>query len=544
MKKRALPFILALAVVLSALSGCSGSGSSSQPSSASQTSSAVQPASKELDWFINLSWMTNPWGKDWVSAQIAKETGLKVNVIVPPAGGENARLTTMIASGQLPDLMTLNWSDPNINQMITANMLTPLKTLADKYSPDFYKYADPDVLTWNTQPDGNVYGYNDFTTDPSDVKSNPNVFSNYAMWVREDIYNAIGKPDMTTTQGFLKALQDAKAKYPKVENGTLIPFGGKNFNASGDENGSLTFTRELQDFLAIPYQTSDGKIYDRKTDPEYLRWLKMFREATAEKLIPADDFANNSDQISTNVQNGRYFCMLDQWIDYTQYVQTWDTAHPNEKYIAIPGPKNSNGANPTLSAGTPNGWLQSVIPSSAKHPDAAIKFLTYMLSPGANELVNAGIEGKTFTKTSDGKYQMTKDYSDMIEKDAVNAQQVTGVNTWQFFCSTAQSLDYFDATTDSTRLIRDWNKPYGTYTGAFEFTPFAANSPEAIAQNAVYTLWDTTLPKLLRAGSDSEFDSIMQSYLSQRTKDGYDTMIAAEQKQFDANNAKIAKFTK
>ncbi|MDI6618638.1 MAG: extracellular solute-binding protein [Clostridiales bacterium] len=534
MKKRIISLCIAVALAISMFAGCANKNDKKSAASSEQAN-----AEKPVDWYLNLSWFSSKWGDDWVTQKIIKDTGFKVNVIVPPAGGENQKLTTMIASGTLPDLITLGWSDTNLNQMISAKMLTPLNKLADKYAPDFYKNADKDVLIWNTKDDGNVYGYNCYTTNPEAVKNDPNVFSNYDMWVRKDIYEAIGKPDMATTEGFLKALRDAKAKYPTVENGTLIPLGVKPFGADGDENGSLSLCRELMDFLAIPYQTSDGKIYDRYTDPEYLRWLKMFRQATQEKLIPPDDFADNGDKVCTNLQNGRYFCMIDQWTDYTGQIQTWYASNPDKAYIAIPGPKNISGAEPTLSAGSPNGWLTTVISATGKHQENAIKFMTYMLSPEATELQIAGIEGKTFTKQGD-KYIITQEYKDMLAKNDVSS----GVGQWAYFCTNPQSVDYIDNILPSTKLIRDWNKPYSFYNGAFEFVPFEANTPEAKNQVSLYSLWDKTLPSLLHAKSDADFDKIMSDYVAKRKTLGYDTVNAALQKQLDSNNAKIAKFAK
>ena len=542
MKKKKISLFISITLVISLLSGCASSSktSSDQNKTPAGTTAVTE---KPVDWYVNVSWFSGKWGKDWVTQKIEKDLGFKVNVIVPPAGGENQKLTTMLASGTLPDMMTLDWSDSNLNQMISSKMLTPINELADKYSPDFYKYADKDVLNWNTKADGNVYGYNCYTTSPKAVKTDKNIFSNYNFWVRKDIYEAIGKPDMSTTEGFLKAMKDAKAKFPTVGNSSLIPMGVNQFYPDNSNNGNVSFDNELQDFLAIPYQTSDGKIYDRRTDPEYVRWMKMFRQATQDKLIPPDDFANTQDQVKANMQNGRYFCMLDTWTDYTAQAQTWYANDPKKAYIAVQGPKNINGAKSTLTAGTPNGWLTTVFSATGKHSENAIKFMTYMLSPKGSELLLAGIEGKTFTKKAD-KYVRTPEYMAMIEKDPDNAANVTGVNSWAYFCTNPQSVSYFNDTLNSTKLIRDWNKPYSTYNGAFEFVPFEANSKEAKNLTSLYSLWDRTLPALLNAKSDAAFDTILSNYTAKRPTAGYDTVIEAQQKQLNANNAKVEKMAK
>ena len=542
MKKKRLSIFLVITLSISLLTGCGNSKKASTDETATVTENPATVTEKPVDWYMNLSWFTSKWGKDWVTQKIEKDLGFKVNLIAPPAGGENPTLTTMIASGALPDMMTLDWSDTNINQMISAKMLTPINELADKYAPDFYKYADKDVLIWNKKDDGNVYGYNCYTTSPEAVKSGKNIYSNFNFWVRKDIYEAIGKPDMTTTEGFIKALRDAKAKFTTVENGSLIPMGVKQFYPDGSSTGNLSFDSELQDFLAIPYQL-DGKIFDRRTDPEYIRWMKMFRQATQEKLIPPDNFANTQDQINVNMQNGRYFCMLDQYIDYTQQAETWYLNDPKKAYIAVPGPKNTSGANPTLSAGSPNGWLTTVFSATGKHSENAIKLMTYLLSPAGTELLLAGIEGKTFTKNGD-KYVRTPEFEAMIKENSENAYATTGVNTWAYFCTNPQNFSYFDDTRESIKLIRDWNKPYGNYTGAFEFVPFEANSVEAKNLVSLYSLWDRTLPALLNAKSDDAFDILLNNYVAKRKTVGYDTVIAAQQKQLTSNNAKIEEMSK
>src|SRR4029453_15649066 len=59
-----------------------------------------------FDWYINFSWFPNKWGVDSTSKYITEKTGVNVNFIVP-AGNEAEKMNTMIASGSLPDFITL-----------------------------------------------------------------------------------------------------------------------------------------------------------------------------------------------------------------------------------------------------------------------------------------------------------------------------------------------------------------------------------------------------------------------------------------------------
>lgn len=87
-------------------------------------------------------------------------------------------------------------------------MVLPLNKLAEKYDPYLIKVADPAKMSWYRQTDGNVYGYPNASSSPQDYqKYGQNFVSNQTFMVRKDMYEAIGKPDMRTPEGFLKALQ-------------------------------------------------------------------------------------------------------------------------------------------------------------------------------------------------------------------------------------------------------------------------------------------------------------------------------------------------
>ena len=69
------------------------------------------PAEEEVvdvDWFINLTWFNyaGVWGEDKFSLMVEDEFGLKLNFITPAQEG-GAQINTMIAGGELPDLVTV-----------------------------------------------------------------------------------------------------------------------------------------------------------------------------------------------------------------------------------------------------------------------------------------------------------------------------------------------------------------------------------------------------------------------------------------------------
>ena len=61
--------------------------------------------------------------------------------------------------------------------------------------------------------------------------------------VRKDMYEALGKPDMTTPEGFLGALRAAKAKFGTVNGQPLIPVGFQEFTDTVITSYSIHYTK-------------------------------------------------------------------------------------------------------------------------------------------------------------------------------------------------------------------------------------------------------------------------------------------------------------
>lgn len=111
-----------------------------------------------LDWYVNYSWFTTPWGNNAVSEKITEETGVTVHFITP-MGNETEKLNALIASDSLPDLITIGYWEPQVKTIIDSQMVYSLNELAENYDIYFWKDTKEDVVKWYTMEDGNIYGY-------------------------------------------------------------------------------------------------------------------------------------------------------------------------------------------------------------------------------------------------------------------------------------------------------------------------------------------------------------------------------------------------
>jgi ABC-type sugar transport system, periplasmic component len=485
-----------------------------------------------FDWYINFSWFNKKWGGDATAEYITKKTGVDINFIVP-AGNENEKLNTMIASGKLPDFLTLGWYEEGVRKMVEGDLVLPLNKLAEEYDPYFFKVADPAKLGWYTQADGNVYGYPNASSSPADYEKYGSKFtSNQTFVVRKDMYEAIGSPDMSTPEGFLNALKLAKEKFPEVNGQPLIPLGLHEFT----ENGNYSLEGYLQNFLAIPQQ-KDGKLYDRRLDPEYISWLKTFRQANQDGLLSKDIFIDKRPQMEEKIAQGRYFAMLYQRSDFaTQNISLYQK-DPNTAYIAVNGPANSAKDAPTLSGPGISGWTVTLISKDVKDKKRAIEFLSYLISEEGNKDMFLGEKGVTYD-TIDGKDQFKPEVIDLLNKDRAAFDQKYGASyTYWMLMDTNMNLAWAPPSVDPAKQMEDWTKGKSISMSEFDNLDAPANSPEGIAGTKNGRAWGKALPKLLLAKSDAEFDEIWNKYVGERSEQ--EKIDAYRQKKYEENVAKL-----
>lgn len=92
-----------------------------------------------------------------------------MNINVEFISGNDENLNTMLAGGDLPDIMTF---DKNLSAANEATKFAlPLNLLAEKYDPYFLEHAaKPESVQWFTLEDGNIYGYPSFSTTAQDYE--------------------------------------------------------------------------------------------------------------------------------------------------------------------------------------------------------------------------------------------------------------------------------------------------------------------------------------------------------------------------------------
>ena len=491
-----------------------------------------EPDVTNLSWYLNFSWYTASWGQNAVSQAITEKTGINVSFQVP-AGTESETLDALISRNQLTDLVTLGWWEPQTELLVRSGSVYAYDELAEQYCPEFFEYAGQAQLDWYTQPDGHVYAYPSSSTTPKDCINGVGDVSNQCFLVRKDIYEALGCPDMTTPEGFMQAVRDAAQLFPETENGPLIPIGLHEFTSTG----CYSLEEILQSFLAIPYQ-KDGAYYDRFTDPDYIAWLKVFRQLQEEGYLTSDVFLDKRAQMSEKIEDGRYFCLLYQRSDMADQQKVIYQEAPERVYLAVDGPRNLKGDEPNLSGIGINGWTLTYITRSCEHPDKAISFVSFLLSEEGQKLTALGIEGEHYT-WEDGKAVFIGE-ADRLYRDnyAEYVRQIGADNTYWMFQNDAMQRKWYVEQNPVLLQMERWCAKYTRYIAAYEIRlPFESFAETAEA--SIDELWGATLPQLLLAESDEEFDAIFENFLTRREELGFEEVAAVKNQLYEENWKKL-----
>jgi len=492
----------------------------------------------KLDWYINFSWFARHWGDSKVSKYITQKTGVDINFIVP-AGNEAEKLNAMIAGDALPDLITLGWYEGQVPMMIDSGLVEPLDKLAKDYDPYFFKVVDNDKMGWYTQEDGHVYGYPNASFTPKAYKDYAGkLTSNETFLVRKDMYEALGKPDMSTPEGFLKALKDAKTKFPTVNGQSLIPFGTNEFG----DTGCTQLQGYLMHFLAInpeengKFQNGDLGLIE---NPEYVRWLKTFRKAHEMGLLSTDIFVDKRSQIEEKAAQGRYFCMLYQNWDMQAAQNALYQKDPNTIYIAVDGPKNTKGDDPTLAGGGIAGWTITLVSKKCKDKARAIQFLTYLISEEGQMDTNFGILNETYTMEN-GVPTLTPAIKKLDESDKNKQETDIGVQyTYWMLMDTAWQAQFGITYGPANGQPQLWTRPYVKSFAAYDGLTLPVGSDEALASEEIQRQWGKVLPQLLRAPTEAEFDRILNDFAKYKKAHGIDKVIAEQTKLMNINKKKL-----
>ncbi|MBB3127049.1 ABC-type glycerol-3-phosphate transport system substrate-binding protein [Paenibacillus rhizosphaerae] len=533
----ALAAILAAGLLLTACS--SNSGNSSEPSPSTKTTAATEGgASSEVpsdnpgkigieplkySWFPNYDWWNpEPYDPNSPTQRYIKEQLMIEVQGISPNGNAKQKLSTMIASTNLPDVITLERSDAN--KMGKEGALVPLNAYYDKY-PNLKKAIGEDTLNLLKAPDGNIYGIPSWYT--GDIKA-----GNSGWWINRKIYKELGSPKLVTFDDLYNYLNMVKAKYPDV-----TPVATQQFNEgltaitglvwAGMKEGIVgDFARAVHVF-AVPEGNELKPLY---ANPDYIEAQKYVSKLFRERLLSQDTLTQKQDQIKEKLKTGKIAVYTGFGVvnDASEADRLLRGKNPNDGYdIVWPFVKPGVDQRKIVVIGYNKlGWNYNSITKSAKEPERIFAWYDYATSPENSRTLIYGPQGLYWDKTTEDGAPIPNDKflalkPDELQKlklDAHPNKPMPIYVPWdreraKYLSADQQDIygDVVNNTVADTSVFFDINPP--------------VDAPEGLIQQNVVDIATKTTSKALFAKDDQDVEAILSQGLDDLNKAGYDKLL-------------------
>lgn len=519
--KKFLSLALALVMLLSCTSALAATQwGPTEPKSWLEDTSPVT-----LDVYVNMNW----WAADWsdpVAQNITAQTGITCNVMTPVAD-DDTQLIMMLNSGDVPDIIiTELYKTDLLQMMIESGSVAALDELATTYAPEMYTNCDPDVWENYLQADGHTYwltgfGVSDYYMEKA-LEYNRLVQANQpVLLLREDYYQEIGSPDISTPDKFFTALLQMHENHPDK-----IAYYEGDSNVASSTNTDVGM---LSTYFGVPpyVENEDGTLSMNYKSQEWLNAVTFANKLARAGLYTTDSFIDDDATQQSKKYNGDVICY--SWtaiehglaVDESQYivVEPWDT-YRNYR--------------------TSTGWTVALIGADSEHLDRAIQFMSFMNSY-EGLLAYSGFaaeEGETYSGDpmvgphyyidENGKPCQFPEFTQALNEDGTLQARCGATMYWWFGNMVQNNLSVWDASEEKYIYLNEQFGPYVVNRSDFASSVLAPDSDsEAATVLAKYrSIYNSYLTEIIFAADDAAFDTALNAFYTAMDDIGIATLEA------------------
>ncbi|UVI32782.1 hypothetical protein [Paenibacillus spongiae] len=371
------------------------------------TSPVTFTAYLDFDWYP-----IDTWGKDDVSKEITKRTGVSLEVT---KSSDPKQLQVLVAADELPDLI---FTDKQVERFYNSDLVWAWDELIKKYAPEFMHLIDPVEIVNNTADDGHFYTlkthYNNEQAwaDPRNLPSP----GDPGFYVREDILNELGNPDLNSFEDVLNIFRMVKEKYPDMIVYQPHP----------------TWTSAFMDFLGLrsanPYEDEQGNVRFGFMHPDFEEYFKFMNQLYREGYLSAESFAYKPEQFFQIVRSGKVFAASYNSGLADETNKIFDESGVKGRFVPVTKALTYKGEDKLKIVDSSVGWASLFISKKVKDPARAIKYMQFLKSPEGDMLTQWGIENVHYKLNDDGLLQRSEDFYNKKVTE-------TGIGPWYFQAS-------------------------------------------------------------------------------------------------------------
>lgn len=397
-KKRAICILLSLLMILSALSGCGQKSEVAQSNLGSEVKVngdeiyPVECADTLTYWMglnVGLMQKYENFGDAPVGQELERLTGVKVEYIHPQQGQGSEQFNIMLASNDLPDMVSNNWwgypggPDAALGEGIILSLNDHMK----EWAPNLNKYLEenPDVRKKLASSNGDIFEF-------PFIRGEKWLVNYYGTIIRKDWLDKAGldvPESLAEFDEMLNAFKEISGTAPLFYNQKMMPayiFGtSDNF-----------------------YLNNEGKIAYGRIEEAYKKSIMKMKDWYDRGILDPDFASIDSKTLSAAVLNDQIGCFAGAvGGNISAYLSATDD--PEFDLMGIKQITENGDEIPEFSyTSDPVGYdTNSSISSNCKNLELAMRFLDFGYSEKGHLLYNFGVEGKTYEMV-DGEPKFTE----------------------------------------------------------------------------------------------------------------------------------------
>lgn len=382
----------------------------------------------------------------------------------------------MMISNKYPDFMTPDAE--NCQKLIKEGAFIPIDSYWDQYPRIKNMYSERE---WDSvrADDGHVYYIPLFSS--INIKDTNPIHSGEAFWIQVKVLEWAGYPDIKTPYEYFDLIERYLAANPTNENGEAY------YGYEIEANDAWFFALDNPPMFLDGYPNDGCCIVDTETleakdynlTPTAKAWYKLLNEEYQKGIIDKEFSMLNSEQYYSRLASGRVLGMIDQNWNFSSAV---NKLPPDCTYIPLGITMDRSIPDRYRDRVAFNGSSGVGVSISCDDPEAAIKFISDLLTPEILNLRFWGIQGVDYSVDKDGIFYQTDEQYAQWRNEEYRRKHICVYNYMPYYLGMApDGINAFESTNQPNifyeHLSDDVQRCFSAY-GIQTYTEMLNDPPE------------------------------------------------------------------
>lgn len=334
----------------------------------------------------------------WFAKVVKDKFNMELNIISSNLQGGDSKFATMMASGNLGDIVIFGNDDQRYTDAIKAGLLLDWtkNNLLATYGKDILKNY-PKAIQKNKLNFGGgkkVYGIGHSVSNMPPTTPSEGEYMTFGPNLRWDLYEKLGKPQIKTMEDYLPVLKKMQQLEPKSDSGRPTYA----FSMWADWDGNLMMNAKQfacmqgYDELGLLLVSANEDKYQDFLSPSgyYLRTLKLYYKANQMDLVDPDSISQKYDDALNKMTDGQ---TLFTWFPWMNTYNTPARINAGKGFKLVPFKEEKVYSYGFTEYG---GSRVLAIGSHTKYPERVMQFIDWMYTPDGEMTIFNGPRGLTW----------------------------------------------------------------------------------------------------------------------------------------------------